>query len=104
MSCLLYAQRCISILLPPTLATHDDIKIRQLIWAEYRAGRSRKRARINISAKLRFKCFLRWKINRWYNRFELDKTSLFNEGTKQYNIVHAIQTLSNGAEVRTYTI
>jgi hypothetical protein len=78
--------------------TSDDIWIRQLIWTEYRAKNNKQQARINIKSKFGLKSISTSTINYWYKRFKSGKISLF----KKYAIAPAIQTLSNGEEVRVY--
>lgn len=79
--------------IPSTKANPKEIRLLQLIWAEYRSRSNKKQARINIKRKLG--SVSRWMIFRCYMRFESGYTSLFTKGV----YLHAIQTLSNGEEV-----
>jgi hypothetical protein len=84
------------------MASPREIKLRQLIWSEYRAGNDKQQARININKKLYLDYVFVSMIHSVYKRFQSGKTSIFDEGTEQYGITEAIQTLSNGNEVLSF--
>jgi hypothetical protein len=75
-----------------------EIKIRQMIWSEYRAQNYRPQALINIQKKLGPNSASKSKIDHWYRRFQSGKTSLFDK----YKFSQVIQTLSNGEEMGTF--
>jgi hypothetical protein len=70
------------------MVTRKEMRLRQLIWAEFRSGSTKQEAIANI----RFKIELM--IDVWYQHFQSGKKSIFDNG-----IVTAIQTLQNGREV-----
>jgi hypothetical protein len=79
------------------MTSPNDIKFRQLIWTQYRAGNDKQQALINIKNKLGSASATT--IDHWYKRFQFGETSLFDEDTDQYYIPRIIQTLPNGYEV-----
>lgn len=81
------------------MASPETIKQRQLIWAEYRARRTKQQAFINVNAKLGSILVPQSTIDFWYEQFDAGRKTLFDQGTKQEDITHAIQTLPNGEEV-----
>jgi hypothetical protein len=74
----------------------QQVKTRQLIWAEYRAGNSKRQALVNVNTKLGSNLVSKWTIRNCYKRFQSADTNLF----RQYDITNVIQTRSNGEEVR----
>lgn len=80
----------------------EIIRLRQLIWAEYRTGNNKSQAQANILAKLGPNCVSKSFVKNCYKRFGLGHICLFDPDTKQYGIVQAIQTLLNGHEVRKF--
>jgi hypothetical protein len=73
----------------------QEIRLRQFIWAEYRAGSSKEQALINIKSKFGPEYASESTIEHWYQRFVDGNANLF----EQYNITSVIQTLPNGKEV-----
>jgi hypothetical protein len=81
------------------MVSPQDIKNCQLIWAEFRAKRTKQQAFSNIATKIGSERISQSTINHWYKRFQSGETSLFDEGTEQYDITQVIQKLPNGQEV-----
>jgi hypothetical protein len=72
------------------MVTHQEIRLRQFIWSEFRSGKTDEEAIAkldSVSAEM---------IDTWYAHFQSGKTSIFDN-----NIVSAIQTLPTGEEVST---
>lgn len=76
--------------------THQEIKLRQAIWAEYRSESDKSQVRLNLIENFGSEIVSDSKIDQWYSHFESGKTSLF----EQNDIASAIQILSNGDEAR----
>lgn len=83
----------------PVISTPQEVKIRQLLWAEYRAGNNKEQARLNIISKLGIDSVSESTINECFKRFKSEDYSFFG----QYKINPAILTFSNGNEVNKYT-
>lgn len=81
------------------MVTPAEIKVRQFIWAEYRAGSTKEQALINITAKLGHDSVSATTIDEWYQKFKRGKISLFDFYTEQYYITNVVQKLPNGDEV-----
>jgi hypothetical protein len=79
------------------MSTSEEVRLRQIIWAEYRSGSSEKQAHTNIIAKLGPKSVCIEKIKLWYGCFQHGDGNicLFSRNDIEY----AIQTLSNGDDV-----
>jgi hypothetical protein len=78
------------------MSNREELYERQMILAEYRAGRSKEQAH----AKLGSGSVSQQTIDDFYQRFQSGDISLFDKGSEQHGIKTAIQTLSNGKEVR----
>jgi hypothetical protein len=81
------------------MVNREEIKLRQLIFAEYRAKSDKKQALANIITKLGSDSVSESTIDHWYREFKADNIVLSDEGSEHYDIVPAIQMLSNGEEV-----
>lgn len=84
------------------MVNRRDLHIRQLIWAEYRAGRSEKNAYSNLNKKLGLGSISKETIDSFYQRFQSGNSSLFDTDSLQYGIPQAIQTFPNGDEARNF--
>jgi hypothetical protein len=82
------------------MASRKDVKLRQLIWAEYRAKSNKQQALANIIAKTGSEHVSQSTIDHYYQQFASGNTSLFDQGTEQYDITQVIQKLPSGKEVR----
>lgn len=78
------------------MSTPLHIKIWQSAFAEYRAGASKKKARININKMIGRRSISKQMIKYYYEEFLLNENCFFNGNW----IIPVIQTLSNGKEVR----
>jgi hypothetical protein len=79
--------------------TREKIKVRQMIWREYRAGTDTRNAVINIRETLGYNYVSKSLINEWYKRFEPGEDSLFDYDDEQHDISAVIKTLPNRVEV-----
>jgi hypothetical protein len=84
------------------MVTIKELRIRQMIWAEQRAGTSKEQARLNVNSKLAPDAISQQIIDELYQRFNSGDISLFDNGTKQREIIQAIQTLPSGNEVKSF--
>lgn len=80
------------------MTTPEQIKIWQLLWAEYRAGNNEKKALLNIIKKLGYECISELTISDRYHSFRCNDCLLF-DGCR---IIPVIQTLPDGNEVRDF--
>jgi hypothetical protein len=73
------------------MVAHQEMQIRQLIWAEFRSGKTKQ------EACAKFDTISALTIDKCYARMHAGKTSIFDNAT-----VPAIQTLRNEIEVGTF--
>lgn len=78
------------------MSTPQQVEIRQLAFAEYRAGNNEEQARKNIIEKLGLDSTSQSTISDCYQRFKSSEYSLF----ERHNVISVIQTFSNGNEVK----
>jgi hypothetical protein len=72
----------------------QEVKLRQLLWSNYRAGKDKKEARININRKFGPNAISASMADLWYGCFQYGKICLLDK-----KVTHAIQTFSNKYEV-----
>jgi hypothetical protein len=80
------------------MTTPQQVKLRQLIWAEYRAENNENQALVNINAKFGPKAVSQSIIHDCYTRFQSGDTNLFD----RHYITNVVQTLSDGNEVKNF--
>jgi hypothetical protein len=78
------------------MSTRNELRIRQIIWAKYRAGISKEQAYINLASD----SISQETINDWYKRFKSGDISLFDKESPQHGISQAIQIMPD--EVRNF--
>jgi hypothetical protein len=76
------------------MVSHQEIHIRQFIWAEFRSGKTKKEALENARSKFSADSVSVNMINTWYAHFKAGNNSI-----SDYSFAHAIQTLPTGEEV-----
>jgi hypothetical protein len=84
------------------MVTRNELRKRQMIWAEYRAGNNKEQAHSNLTKKLGPGSISLDTIESFYERFRRIGTSLFDKEDEQYGISQAIQTMPNGDEVKSF--
>lgn len=80
------------------MSTPQQVKIRQILFAEFRAKRSKEQARANIISKHGLDSISESIISDYYQRFRSRNYSLF----ESHQIKPIIQTLSDGNEVKVF--
>jgi hypothetical protein len=77
------------------MVSHQEIQIRQLIWSDFRAGKTKQEALNNARSTFGAEFVSAEMIDMWFAHFKAGKPSILDNAS-----VHAIQTLPTGEEVR----